>query len=148
MGSRVIAPLIVAVSVLLGCSNPLTVEDLAGTYSLTRMDARPLPQLLTATVDCDEWVQDGELSLQPSGQFTLAVGGALNCTRVGGQVQVIGWDYPGTYTVSGTTLRFVAASFTSTAVQFIGHIDPWQMRVRVSDLALHQSNLVDLEFHR
>jgi len=139
---------IAGISLLLGCHDPLSVEELAGTYPLTGMDARSLPQLLTATLECDEWVQEGALTLQPSGEFMLAVRGELDCSRGGGQVQVVGWEYPGTYSVSGTTLQFVSPLYPSGAHHFTGTVDPWRMRIRVSDLELRLSNDVDLEFRR
>jgi hypothetical protein len=148
MNVQIIVPGIVAISLLLGCDDPLTAEDLAGTYSLAGMDARPLPQLLTATLTCDEWVQGGDLSLQRSGEFMLVVRGELDCTRAGGQVQVVGWEYPGIYSISGTALQFVSPVYPSGELQFSGAIDPWRMRVRIPDLALHPSNTVDLEFRR
>jgi len=64
---------IVVLVLLAACSEPLTVKDLAGTYSLTAMDGQHMPQLLTATINCDEWVQSGELTLQETGAFQLLV---------------------------------------------------------------------------
>ena len=133
-------------TVLLGCSDPFTPEQLAGTYSLATMDAHTLPQLLTATVECDEWVQSGDLTLQQSGEFMLAIHGKLNCTRGGGPVQVVGWEYRGTYDVSGKTLTFVSPLYPSGELHFTGTVDLWGRRIVVQNLELHLSNAVDLEF--
>ena len=132
----------------IGCGDPLSVEELAGTYQLTAMDARSLPQLLSATVECDEWVQVGNLTLQPSGEFMLVVQGELDCTRGGGQVQMIGWEYPGSYSVVGRTLQFVSPLFPSGELHFTGTVELLNTRILVTDLDLHSSNATDLEFRR
>jgi len=139
---------IVVLALLAACSDPITVEDLAGTYSLTAVDGRPMPQLLTATINCDQWVQSGELTLQRTGAFQLLVRGAMDCTRGGGPVQVMGWDYPGTFSVTGTTLEFVSPLAPSVGgdLRFAGRIDPLRGRVLVPNLQL--SRAVDLEFRR
>jgi hypothetical protein len=148
MDSRATLLVLAACSIPLGCQDPLTPADLAGTYSLTSMDARALPQLLTATITCDQWVDEGDLTLQTNGAFELAVGGEFDCTRGGGPVQANGWIYPGTYSVSGTTLQFVSPVYPSGAVQFTGEIDWLRARVRIRDLELQLSRVVDLDFQR
>lgn len=137
-----------AVSILIGCKDPLTGEELAGKYSLTRLDGRALPQLLTATLSCDESVQTGDLTLQQGGEFMLVVRGEQDCTRAGGQVQAVGWEYPGTFSIVGSTLLFTSPRYPSGEVRFMGRIDRWQTRVTVFDLELQLSKVVDLEFHR
>ena len=141
---------IVVLVLLAACGEPLTVKDLAGTYSLTAMDGQHMPQLLTATINCDEWVQSGELTLQQTGAFQLLVHGQMDCTRAGGPVQVMGWDYPGTFSVSGTTLQFVSPLPPSVggALRFAGRVDQLRRGVVVSDLQLQSSRTVDLEFRR
>ena len=67
-----------------GCNDPLSLADVAGTYQLGGVNAKDLPYLLTATVDCDQWIAEGQLILQQSGQFTLTVSGSWDCSRSGG----------------------------------------------------------------
>lgn len=148
MITRVMVSGIAAVSLVLGCKDPFTVDEVAGTYSLAAMDARALPQLISATLTCDEWVQGGDLTLQPSGEFMLLVRGELDCTRGGGQVQMAGWEYPGTYSVSGTTLQFVSPTYPSGELHFAARIDRLGTRVRVPDVDLGLSTSADLEFRR
>jgi len=141
---------IVALALLAACDDPITVKDVAGTYSLTAMDAHPLPQLLTATLSCDQWVHGGDLTLQATGAFRLVVRGEMDCTRAGGPVQVMGWDFPGTFSVAGTALQFVSPLPPSTGgeLRFSGRIDGLRGRVIVSGLELQLQRAVDLEFRR
>ena len=148
MNVRAFVPGVFAIPLFLGCNDPLTVEDLAGTYPLAGMDARALPQLLTATLECDEWVQGGELTLQGNGEFMLVVRGELDCRRADGPVQVVAWEYPGTYAVAGTAVQFVSPIYPSGELHFTGTIDHWRRRVRVPDLELALSRGVDLDFRR
>src|SRR2546422_1521310 len=99
---------IVALALLAACDDPITVKDVAGTYSLTAMDAHPLPQLLTATLSCDQWVHGGDLTLQATGAFRLVVRGEMDCTRAGGPVEGVGWDFSGAFSVAGTALPIVS----------------------------------------
>ena len=131
-----------------GCSDPLTPQDLAGTYSLTRLDSRSLPQLVLATLTCDESVDGGELILDPTGGFSLQIRGTLDCTRGGGQIQSIGWDFPGTFSMADRSLQFISPLYPSGEIHFGGQFDPWRTRIRIPDLDLQLSRLVDLEFRR
>src|SRR6266550_1028878 len=148
MPPRLVVAALAAVSALLGCSEPLTVQDLAGTYALTEMNGRRLPQLLTVSPsDCDEWVQNCRLTLPresvtpSSGNFELVVDGVVDCTRAGLPNSPLLLGVDGTYTVSGTTLHFSAPSYLS-PIEFTGHVNPFQMSVHVSDLVFfHRSRL-------
>src|SRR3989449_9358135 len=93
---------IVALALLAACDDPITVKDVAGTYSLTAMDAHPLPQLLTATLSCDQWVHGGDLTLQATGAFRLVARGAIDFTRGGGPRQGLGRGFPRTFSGRGT----------------------------------------------
>src|SRR2546423_15513035 len=98
---------VAGIAFLAGCNDPLTPEDLAGTYSLTRLDARALPQLLSATISCDESVESEELILESTGAYSLLLRGTLDCTRDGGAIQTIRRDFPGTFSMSGRLLPVV-----------------------------------------
>ncbi len=139
---------VAGIAFLGGCNDPLTPEDLAGTYSLTRLDSRALPQLLSATISCDESVESGELIFESTGAFSLQLRGTLDCTRDGGPIQTIGWDFPGTFSMSGRALQFASPVYPSGELHFAGQIDPFRTGIRILDLELQLSKVVDLEFRR
>jgi hypothetical protein len=132
-----------------GCNDPLSFGDVAGTYQLGGVNAKDLPYLLTATVDCDQWIAEGQLILQQSGQFTLTVSGSWDCSRSGGVNQVVGWGFPGTYTIDGARLHFQSPLPPSIGgfFEFAGVVGPLQRSIGVPDLDLSLTP-VDLAFHR
>jgi hypothetical protein len=132
-----------------GCNDPLSLADVAGTYQLGGVNAKDLPYLLTATVDCDQWIAEGQLILQESGQFTLTVSGSWDCSRSGGVNQIVGWGFPGTYTLDGAKLHFLSPLPPSIGgfFEFAGVVGPLQRSIGVPDLDLSLTP-VDLAFHR
>lgn len=136
-----------ASSVFLACDDPLSYEELLGGYTLVEVNATPLPSLIGADVNCDSWIDTGDLILDNGGQFSLLLRGHLDCSRSGGPVQDIGWDFPGTYTVDGSKLHFISPTYPSGTYEFNGFVGPLQLRIRVEDLEMPPSlSTVDLEF--
>ncbi len=141
----------IAVSLLVaGCSDPLSFGDVAGSYQLGGVNAKELPYLLRATVDCDQWIAEGQLILQESGQFTLTLSGPWDCSRSGGVNQIVGWGFPGTYTIDGAGLHFLSPLPPSIGgfFEFTGVVGPLQRSIGVLDLELSLMTPVDLAFRR
>ena len=132
---------------LAACGDPISVEELAGGYPLGRVNAQSLPYLVSASIECDSWIEEGDLILDSGAQFALTLRGQLDCSRSGGPVQVVGWEFPGTYTISGNKLHFVSPSHPSGTIEFDGFVGPLQMRILVTDVELLPSlTAIDLEF--
>ena len=150
MTSRFDAAAIAVCLLAAGCSDPLSFADVAGSYQLGGVNARDLPYLLTATVNCDQWIAEGQLILQESGQFTLTLSGPLDCSRSGGVNQIAGWGFPGTYTIDGAKLHFQSPLPPSVGgfFEFTGVVGPLQRSIGVLDLQLSLVAPVDLAFRR
>jgi hypothetical protein len=150
MTSRFEAAAIAVCLLAAGCGDPLTFGEVAGTYQLGGVNARDLPYLLTATVNCDQWIAEGQLILQESGQFTLTLSGPLDCSRSGGVNQIVGWGFPGTYTIDGAKLHFLSPLPPSVGgfFEFTGVVGPPQRSIGVLDLQLSLGTPVDLAFRR
>lgn len=107
-GSPLSFPAIVVTGVVaaLACGNGLEPGDVAGTYALTAVNQSDLPYLLSATPDCDEFIEVGELRLSPAGTYFLEVSGLLDCSRGGGTPGTAGRFYTGSYDVADDRLTF------------------------------------------
>lgn len=150
MTARFEAAAIAVCLLVAGCSDPLSFGDVAGSYPLVGVNARELPYLLTATVECDHWIAEGQLILQESGQFTLTLSGPWDCSRSGGVNQIVGWGLPGTYTIDGIRLNFLSPLPPSAGFgffEFTGVVGPLQRSIGVPDMDLSLTP-VDLEFRR
>lgn len=132
-----------------GCSDPLSFADVAGSYQLDGVNAQELPYLFTATIECDQWIAEGQLILQESGQFTLTLSGPLDCSRSGGVNQIAGWGLPGTYAIDGNRLNFLSPLPPSIGgfFEFTGVVGPLQRSIGVPGLDLSLTP-VDLAFRR
>ena len=151
MTSQLEAAAIAVCLLFAGCNDPLSFGDVAGTYQLSGVNAKALPYLLTATVDCDQWIAEGQLILHESGQFTLTVSGPWDCTRSGGVSQIVGSGLPGSYTIDGAKLHFLSPLPPSIGgfFEFTGVVGPLQRSIGVLDLNLNLSlTPVDLAFRR
>jgi len=149
MTSRFEGAAIAVCLLVAGCGDPLSFADVAGSYPLRGVNAQELPYLFTATVECDQWIAEGQLILQESGQFTLTLSGPWDCSRSGGVNQIVGWGFPGTYTIDGAKLHFLSPLPPSVGgfFEFTGVVGPLQKSIGVLDLDLSLTP-VDLEFRR
>jgi len=93
-----------------GCGGSLEPGDVAGSYRLTTVDAGPLPYLVLATVECDEHIAGGTLTLSADGGYFLAYGTALDCSRAGpGEVVTSERGYSGVFHFEGRHIYLVGA---------------------------------------
>ncbi len=134
-----------AAVVLAGCSDPLSFQDLAGSYPLAEVNTKRLPVLLTATATCDQWIEQGQLTLESSGQFMLTLGGHFDCNGSG---QINGWDFPGTYTISDDSLHFVSNGDPYVTYVFNGVVFARHTRIQIVDLPVQLDVPLFLEFRR
>jgi hypothetical protein len=84
------------------CGGTLEPDDVAGTYRLTGVDAAPLPYLVYATVECDQRISTGRLTLTGSGSFVLRFTSQMDCGRAGsGEIVTGEREYSGVFSFAG-----------------------------------------------
>lgn len=104
-------------SVLLGCDGSLEPGDVAGDYDLTTVDASPLPYLLHATVECDERLTRGTLTLAAEGDFTLRLDHELDCA---GSVVPHVREYAGVFVLDGRRIFLNGAASDGLRINYEG----------------------------
>jgi hypothetical protein len=84
------------------CGGSLEPGDVAGRYRLTTVDAGRLPSLVYATVECDDHITEGTLTLSADGRYGLAYTTALDCRRAGpGEVVTTEHAFAGVFYFEG-----------------------------------------------
>jgi hypothetical protein len=123
MRGTVAFALLVALPLVVSCHDPLTPVDLRGQYDLVSQDGRDLPQLLSATLECDVNLTGGLLTVFPDGKgFILDLFGSMDCSRGGGPVQALGWSYAGTFTLKDRQIEFSSFTIGGEAFTFGGSV--------------------------
>lgn len=104
---------------LLACGGSLEPGDVAGNYRLTTIDAQALPVLIYATIECDEHVTAGTLTLSATGGFVLHYATELTC---GGNPAAAGREreLAGIFSLSGRRVLFNGAETSGQRVRFEG----------------------------
>jgi hypothetical protein len=105
---------------LVSCSDSAEPSPIAGDFDLTSVNGAPPPGLVGATVNCDEFIASGTLSLTSNRAFALDGVVQLDCTRAGGQIQTQVLSLGGTYAQDGHTLTFTLPGQGSISGQFDG----------------------------
>lgn len=109
-------------------------EKVFGTFALAAVQGSLLPyhDPEKSDADCDAFITEGELVLQPSGGFTLEFSGPRTCTG-GEQPVTMGRVYSGTASQSGGQLTFTVATATpgGGTIQFAGTVNPLEAIVTV-----------------
>jgi hypothetical protein len=126
--------LVLAIGNLVACGNALEPGDVAGTYALTAVNQSQLPFLLSATADCDEFIDIGELRLTEAGTFFLEITGPLDCSRGGGQPGTSGRFYTGSYDVGDDRLTFETLLPEDEILRFGGEPRGQDLRITVPPL--------------
>jgi hypothetical protein len=120
---RLIGPLL-----LLGCGSEPD-DRIVGTYALVGVEGNPLPYLESSEGECDQFISEGELNLEPAGTYTLEFAGPRDCST--GQPSTMGRLYAGTVTQNGVQLVFQAEIQGAGTLQFTGTINPLEAFVTV-----------------
>jgi hypothetical protein len=108
MKAQRLFPCLVASVLLAGCGDDsFSPTELAGVYRLTAVEGTPPPFLELATIECDQLIVDGSLVLSAEGDHDLRLSIELECPP-GGDGSIQERTYPGTFTVDGSDLEFVA----------------------------------------
>jgi hypothetical protein len=95
-------------AVLAACGNdPVQPVIIVGEHVLARVDGSTLPVLVSATVNCDEVITDGSLSISASLAFDLAINYDEDCRRSGGPIIGLALRSTGAVIQAGSSLRFV-----------------------------------------
>ena len=112
---------IAGVLVALGCADPLTPEEVAGTYTLTTIDNRLPPRLLGATIECDVLLLGGEMELVTGPDWSvLTFARAQDCSRSGGAVSTDTLRYLGHFRLRAATLTFQTQLSDEDTLRFSG----------------------------
>ena len=109
----------VALLALSGCGGSLEPGEVAGNYRLTTIDAQALPVLIYATIECDERVTAGALTLSATGGFVLRYATELACA---GNPDARGREreFAGIFSLSGRRVLFNGAEGSGQRVHFEG----------------------------
>ena len=118
----------IALLLLLGCGSEPD-DRIVGTYALVGVEGTPLPYVEWSDGECDQFISEGELNLEPAGTYTLEFSGPLDC--ITGQPSTLGRLYAGTVTQSGGQLVFHAEIQGAGTLQFTGTINPLEAFVTV-----------------
>jgi hypothetical protein len=110
----------VILCLLCSCGDASGPSGITGNFTLTSVNGSPPPQLVSATVSCDEFITSGSLSLTSRHAFTLSGVVQLDCTRSGGQIQTQALTLGGTYARNGQALTFTIPGQGSISAQFDG----------------------------
>ena len=86
-------------ALLVGCGDPLTPEEVAGTYPLVTVNGENLPYTVSSTPGFPHAIEGAVIALNPDGQFLLVVFITI------GQGQVLDFTGSGTYTLGRDTVR-------------------------------------------
>lgn len=96
-----------ALIVIAACEDPSGPGAIAGaTFSLRALPPTALPVLMSATVNCDNWLYTGHLVVAPGGAAVLKLNTVLDCTRVGSTRDTTEFEYTGEVLQSGTQVIF------------------------------------------
>jgi hypothetical protein len=116
---------------LLGCGSEPP-NEITGTYALVGVEGETLPFLESADAECDQFISEGELALNPGGTYNLEFSGPYDCSRGGGQTGTMGRLYNGTFTQSGTNaIAFEAVVQGGGTLHFTGTANPLEASVTV-----------------
>jgi hypothetical protein len=105
---------------VLSCGESTGPAPIAGDFTLTSVNGSPPPQLVAATVACDQLIDSGSLTLTGARDFTLAGLVRQDCTRAGGSSDILPLSLVGTYTQNGGTLTFTLPGQGSLSAHFDG----------------------------
>ena len=109
--------------VALGCSDPLTPDEVAGTYTLATIDDRLPPRLLGATIECDVLLVGGELALRPAPDWSeLTFAREEDCSRAGGSISTDTLRYLGRFLLRDLTLTFETQLSLEDTLRFSGPV--------------------------
>src|SRR5688500_20348436 len=95
---RLSALRLIGLLLLLGCGSEPD-DQVFGTYALVGVEGTPLPYLEWSDGECDQFISEGELNLEPAGTYTLEFSGPLDCST--GQPSTLRRRYAGTVSQSG-----------------------------------------------
>ena len=130
---------------LLACGGSLEPGEVAGHYRLTTIDARALPVLIHATIECDEHVTTGTLTLSASGGFVLRYATELTCAGnpdAGGRER----ELAGIFSLSGRRVLFNGAETSGQRVHFEGESRGSGFLVLLPDDVVELSRELELGF--
>jgi hypothetical protein len=140
--------MVASFGVLLAACGGLEPGELAGTYGLTAVEGGSPPYLLVATVECDSWLTGGTLTLAAGGAFVLDLVEQHDCSRGGGTPFESHREYPGTFALDGSVLRFVSPLHPAGELAFEGRVDDERVTVEVPDLAPRSGPTLTLTLDR
>jgi hypothetical protein len=107
---------------VIGCgSEP---DEVFGTFTLVGVEGGALPYLEWSDAECDQFISEGELTLDPAGTYNLEFSGPYDCTRGGGQTGTMGRFYTGTVSQTDGELLFEVNLQGAGTVLFSGTANP------------------------
>ncbi|HWN18648.1 MAG TPA: hypothetical protein VNO19_07005 [Gemmatimonadales bacterium] len=131
---------------LLGCGSEPP-DEITGTYALVGVEGEPLPYLESSDAECDQFISEGELALNPGGTYNLEFSGPYDCSRGGGQTGTLGRLYNGNFTQSGTnSIAYEAAIQGAGTLHFTGTANPLEAFVTVPPIPPQTGPDLTLQF--
>jgi hypothetical protein len=131
---------------LVSCSGAEPPEDPVHTYTLTAIDGRSLPQLLTATTSCDETLLRGTLVLTSEGTHSLALDTMVDCSRVGGVITPAARAFAGAYEFHNGIITFHDDSRATSSNVWTGTLHGATLRVVLPPLTQLSIALLNATF--
>jgi len=121
-------PRVLLLGFLVGCGSEPD-EEVFGTFALVGVEGSPLPYLESSNGDCDQFILEGELTLDSAGRYSLEFSGPYECS--GGQQGTQGRLYNGSVTQDEGTLLFEAEILGFGTLEFSGTVNPLEAAVTV-----------------
>ncbi len=104
-------------------------DEVFGSFTLVGVEGGPLPYLESSDAECEQFISEGELTLNAVGTYSLEFSGPYACT--GGQSGTLGRFYNGTLSQTGGNLLFEAEIQGFGTLEFGGTVNPVEASVTV-----------------
>jgi hypothetical protein len=137
---------LIVLALTLGCGSEPD-DKIFGTYTLVAIQGALIPyhDFELSGGDCDVFVTEGELVLEPSGSYNLEFSGPRNCTG-GEPPTTVGRVYSGTVSQSNGQLAFTADVEGAGPLQFTGSVNPLEAIVTVPPIPPQTGSNLTLQF--
>jgi hypothetical protein len=138
--------ILTALLLISGCGSEPD-DRIFGTYALVGIQGSLLPyhDFEQSEGDCDQFINEGELVLDPSGTYSLEFSGERTCTG-SEQTSTLGRVYNGSVSQNRGQLSFTAVVPGAGTLQFTGTVNPLEAVVTVPPIPPQTGSDLRLQF--
>ncbi|HEY8197580.1 MAG TPA: hypothetical protein VIG04_11400 [Gemmatimonadales bacterium] len=131
---------------LLGCGSEPP-DQITGTYTLVGVEGQTLPYLESSDAECDQFISEGELTLDPGGTYNLEFFGPRSCADTADPPANFGRVYSGTFTQSGaSSITYATEVQGAGTLHFTGTANPLEAFVTVPPIPPQTGPDLTLQF--